>query len=58
MSSEAQRRATKKYVKEKTKRATLVFFPAEMDLWEHLQSQPNKNGYLKRLIRADMEKNL
>ncbi len=56
MSSEAQRRATKKYVKEKTKRVTLVFFPADMDIWEYLQSQPNKNGYLKELIRDDMKK--
>lgn len=54
--SEAQKRASAKYVKEKVKQTTLAFYPAEYDLWEHLQTQPNKAGYIKGLIRADMEK--
>lgn len=29
----------------------------ESDLIEHLDRQPNKQGYIKDLIRADMEKN-
>ena len=28
----------------------------EADLLAHLQAQPNKSGYIKSLIRADMEK--
>jgi hypothetical protein len=28
----------------------------DADLLEHLEKQPNKNAYLKELIRADMEK--
>lgn len=28
----------------------------EADLIEHLNQQPNKSGYIKSLIRADMEK--
>lgn len=28
----------------------------EPDLIEHLEAQPNKAGYIKRLIREDMEK--
>lgn len=32
------------------------FYPADSDAWEHLQKQPNKAGYIKALIRADIEK--
>ena len=53
--SESQLKAVKKY-KEKTKRITIRFFPAEMELWNHIQSQENKQGYIKSLIRRDMEK--
>ena len=55
MTSEAQKRAIKKY-KEKIKRFGLEFSPAEEDLWNHIQQQDNKQGYIKSLIRADMEK--
>ena len=51
--SEAQLRAIKKY-KEKMKRVTLDFSPAEADLWDHLQSQDKKQTYIKKLIRDDM----
>lgn len=55
--SEAQLRAVKKY-KEKTKKMTLDFAPTEMELWEHIESQPlKKQTYIKSLIRADMERN-
>ena len=54
MATDAQRRANKKF-KEKRKQLTLGFYPSETDLWEHIQQQPNKQGYIKSLIRADME---
>lgn len=54
--SEAQRRATLKYRKEKTKQLAMRFYPDDMDLWNHLDKQPNKAAYIKRLIREDMEK--
>ena len=54
--TEAQLRAVAKY-KEKTKKMTIDFAPTEMELWEHIQSQPQKKAtYIKDLIRADMEK--
>ena len=53
--SDAQLRAVKKY-KAKVNRTTLDFQPTETDLWDHLQKQPNKQGYIKSLIRADMNK--
>jgi hypothetical protein len=30
------------------------FFPKDGELWEHLQKQPRKAEYVKRLIREDM----
>ena len=55
MASEAQRKAAKKY-KEKVNRITVDFSPAELELWEQIQSQPKKQTYIKALIRADMNK--
>lgn len=55
MTSEAQRKAVAKY-KQKVKRLTLDFHPTEKDIWNHIQSQPKKQTYIKDLIRADMEK--
>ena len=51
--SEAQLRAIKNYSK-KLNRLTLNFSPAEAELWEHIQSQPKKQTYIKDLIRDDM----
>lgn len=53
--SPAQMRAVKKY-KEKVKRITIDFSPAEAELWEHIQKQPKKQTYIKSLIRADLDK--
>lgn len=54
--SEAQKRAVAKYNKEHTRVFQLRFFPSDMDLYERIQAQPNKQGYVKSLIRADMER--
>lgn len=53
--SEAQKRAKEKY-QAKVKRFTVDFYPTEQELWEHLQAQKNKQGYIKQLIRQDKEK--
>lgn len=47
--------AKMRYKAAKVKRAYIEFYPTETDLWEHLQAQPNKTGYIKALIAADME---
>lgn len=52
--SDAQKRATAKYVKERTHQFLVRFFPADEELWSHLQRQPRKAEYIKRLIREDM----
>lgn len=53
--SEAQLKAIKNYRK-KLNRLTLNFSPAEAELWEHIQSQPKKQTFIKDLIREDMKK--
>lgn len=55
MVSESQKRANKKY-REKSNRMTIDFYPTDSDLWNHIQSQPKKQTYIKNLIRADIEK--
>lgn len=55
MATEAQRKAIKKY-KEKVRKLTLEFSPTEADLLEYINKQPQKQTYIKNLIRADMKK--
>lgn len=56
MATEAQLRANAKYAKANVKRVGVSFYPSERDIYEWLQAQPNKQGYVKALIRADMER--
>ena len=56
MATEAQRRATERYVKSNVKQVAIKLGPPDRDLLEWLDSQPNKAGYIKRLIREDMER--
>ena len=53
--SEAQKRANARYQKESTKNVSIRFMPGDVDLLEWLNEQPSKAGYVKALIRADME---
>ena len=55
MATDAQKRATAKYEKNNVKRVSLKFFPADRDIYDYLKSQDNMGGYLKSLIRKDME---
>ena len=51
----AQLKAIKKYKAENAKKINFELSrKTETDLIEWLDSQPNKQGYLKELIRADM----
>ena len=47
--------AQKKYDKEKTKKYTIkVIKSTESDIFQKLESVPNKAGYIKELIRRDI----
>jgi hypothetical protein len=52
---DSQRNAKNKY-RAKGKRLTIDFYPTELELYEHIQKQPNKQGYIKDLIRSDINK--
>lgn len=53
--TEAQKRAKAKY-QSKVKRITVDFYPTEQELWEHIEKQPQKQTYIKDLVRKDMNK--
>jgi predicted nucleic acid-binding protein len=51
--TEAQKRAKAKYNAKATK-MLLEFYPADAELLKKVQEQPNKQGYIKELIRKDI----
>ena len=54
---EAQYKRVQKYLKEQTKQIAVQLYKntdADMIVW--IESQDNKQGYIKRLIREDMER--
>ena len=56
--TEAQKRAKQKYYDGKVKKILLEFYPSDIELYEKVQEQPNKQGYIKELIRKDLEANI
>lgn len=55
MQSEAQRKAKATY-QSKLKAVKLTFYPADFVLWSQLEKQTNKSGYIKNLIKQDIQK--
>ena len=54
--SEAQRRATAKYVREKVVQKQVRFYPKDADLVEWVESIDEPfSAYVRRLIRDDMK---
>ena len=51
---DSQRNAKKNYLA-KGKRMTIDFYPTEIELIEHIEKQPQKQTYIKNLIRKDMK---
>lgn len=57
MATEAQKRARDKYNKEHYKVVNFKLNKeTEKEILEHLEAQPNKQGYIKELIKQDMKK--
>lgn len=52
--SAAHKRASVKYNKEKTRQINFRFTEHDADILERLDAVPNKQGYIKALIRADI----
>jgi hypothetical protein len=55
----ADRARERKYIKTKVRQVMVKFnlTTDEKELFEYLYSQKNMQGYVKKLLRADMEKN-
>ncbi len=53
--TEAQKKAQENYRKKSVKQIDVRFYPADAELWEWLRAQQNRQGYIRGLIRADME---
>lgn len=53
--TDAQKRAKAKYNKAKVTKITMEFYPSDAELLKKLQEQDNKQGYIKELIRKDLE---
>jgi len=53
--NEARLRATAKWQKANCKNFNIRFMPSTMDVYEHIQKQPNKTAYIVELVRNDME---
>ena len=57
MTSEARKRATAKYDKTHTKQVMLKLnLVTDADVIERLDTVPNRQGYIKKLIREDIKK--
>lgn len=52
--TDAQKRAKEKYRK-KTTQLTIEFYPQDADLLQKVNEQPNKQGYIKNLIKKDLQ---
>lgn len=50
---EAIKRAKQKY-NEKVTKIAIEFYPADAALLQKVQEQPNKQGYIKELIKKDL----
>lgn len=53
--TETAKLADKRYKATKTNLAVIRFYPKDMELFEHLAAQGNKQGYIKHLIAEDMK---
>lgn len=53
--TEAQKRAKAKYKSQTVKKILLEFYPSDIELYEKVQEQPNKQGYIKELIKKDIK---
>ena len=53
--TEAQKKARERYRSKSVKKMLLEFYPGDTELYEKVQAQPNKQGYIKDLIRKDIQ---
>lgn len=55
MVTEAQRRASARYVKKSARQVVARFYPQDAELYEWVRSQPRMGEYLRELARRGMK---
>lgn len=55
--TDANKAAVNKYHREKIRKISINFSPVDRDILEYLEAKGNRSGYLKKLLREDMERN-
>lgn len=55
MTTQAQKEANRRYRQRNVTNVTIGLFPDDQDILDHLNKQTSRAGYIKRLIRADIE---
>lgn len=58
MVSEAQKKASMKWDAKNSKQIIVKFYPKEEDIHAWVKSKENQQGYIKDLIRKDMEQSV
>ena len=53
--TDAQKRAKAKYRSNSVKKILVEFYPPDAELYDKVQAQENKQGYIKDLIRKDLK---
>ena len=56
MPSEAQKRATAKYQREKLRQYVIRFSRVDQDIIDKLEATENKTDYIRQLIKKDLKK--
>ena len=54
--TEAQRASENEYHRKKIKTISVNFSPRDYDILEYLDTKESRGGYLKKLLREDMER--
>lgn len=58
MTTEARKRANRRYEKQSVKRISLAFFPDDMQAYRYLCTHENKSGFIKDLIKQAMKRDV
>lgn len=56
MSTDAQKAARARYVKNNVKRVLVSFYPTDKDVFEWLDTKEAKPAYIRALLRREMER--
>lgn len=56
--SQSQINANKRYRQRAVKAVNVQFYPKDYDLYDYLNTVESKSGFIKQLVRAEMERSI